>query len=272
MQELSANVITTLIIIFATIVTLSLVQLLSRRLHRRIESMEGIRKERRQQTITFLQIIVWSASVVIIAAALLMVLSTFGVDITPLLASVGIAGLALSLGAQTLIKDFIGGFLILLENQFVVGDTIELDALTGKVERITLRVTYLRDIRGLQYIVPNGEIRILANQNKEWVRVLVDVNVAYDEDLTRVRQVMGEAVKSFAAEMDYSQDFLEEPMVVGPVMAGDWALTMRVTVKVKPDHQVQLKRDLHVYILQALKKEGISPPFPSPGSWVLGAQ
>ena len=83
--------------------------------------------------------------------AILMILSQFGVDITPLLASVGIVGLALSLGAQTLIKEFIGGFLILLENQYVLGDTIILDTLTGEVERITLRATYVRDLKGLQY-------------------------------------------------------------------------------------------------------------------------
>jgi hypothetical protein len=109
-----------------------------------------------------------------IFVSVLMILSDFGVDLTPLIASVGIAGLALSLGAQTLIKDFIAGFLILFENHYVIGDTIQLENLTGKVERITLRATYVRDIKGFQYTIPNGEVRIVANLNKDWTRALVD--------------------------------------------------------------------------------------------------
>jgi small-conductance mechanosensitive channel len=115
-----------------------------------------------------------------------MILSDFGVDITPLLASVGIAGLALSLGAQTLIKDFIGGFLMLFENQYVIGDTHKLGELTGQVERITLRSTYVRDVKEFYYIVSNGEVRIVANSNKDWARAVVDLNIAYGKDFDRI--------------------------------------------------------------------------------------
>ena len=129
--------------------------------------------------VTFVQILRWGADVLIVGSALLMLLSTFGVDITPLLASVGVAGLAVSLGTQSLIKDLIGGFLILAENQYAVGDSIQVGNVSGNVERITLRATYVRDINGYLHIVPNGEVRIVANQTKGWSRALVDVGVAW---------------------------------------------------------------------------------------------
>ena len=129
--------------------------------------------------ITFVQILRWGADVLIVGSAPLMLLSTFGVDITPLLASVGVAGLAVSLGTQSLIKDLIGGFLILMENQYAVGDSIQVGNVSGNVERITLRATYVRDINGYLHIVPNGEVHIVANQTKGWSRALVDVGVAW---------------------------------------------------------------------------------------------
>lgn len=167
MEEWYMDILNSGLVIILTIIILIFIQLLARRSNKYINSIDGVRKERRQQMITFIHILAWVTSVTIICIGVLMILSEFGVNITPLLASAGIAGLAISLGAQTLIKDFIGGFLILFENQFVVGDDIQLDTLTGQVERITLRATYVRDTRGFQYIVPNGEIRIVANQNKD---------------------------------------------------------------------------------------------------------
>jgi small conductance mechanosensitive channel len=167
MDAWAETLFTILLVAALMIVILFIVQVMARRLYKYVNEIEGIRLDRRKQTITFLQIITWSISVTTVCIGGLMVLSEFGVDITPLLASVGIAGLAIGLGVQSLIKDFIGGFLILLENQFVVGDTIQLDTLSGEVERITLRATYVRDLRGLQYIVPNGEVRIVANKNKD---------------------------------------------------------------------------------------------------------
>ncbi|MDH4137127.1 MAG: mechanosensitive ion channel family protein, partial [Anaerolineae bacterium] len=179
---------------------LAAVQLLSGRALRIIQARERLREARRQQMVTLVQILRWGAGVLIVGSALLMLLSTFGVDITPLLASVGVAGLAVSLGAQSLIKDLIGGFLILAENQYAVGDTIQVGTVAGKVERITLRATYVRAIDGYLYVVPNGEVRIVANQTKEWSRALVDVGVAYEEDLDRALRVLGETAEAFAQD------------------------------------------------------------------------
>lgn len=272
MGEWTSNLLTSLLIVVVTVILLIIVQLVARRVNKYLESIEGVRQDRRQQTITFLQITTWSISVVAVCLALLMVLSEFGVDITPLLASAGIAGLALSLGAQTLIKDFIGGFLILLENQYVIGDTIHLDTLTGQVERITLRATYVRDVNGLQYIVPNGEVRIVANQNKDWGRALVDVNVDYGENLDHVASVLQEAAEAFANDPDFSPSLLDKPEVIGPIDLGNWAITMRVMVKTKPAQRLEITRELQKRVLQACEREGISLPSPRQQVWIRGGE
>jgi small conductance mechanosensitive channel len=269
MEEWGSNLITTIVVIFTTIIILILVHLLARKLNRYLESVEGVQKARRQQTITFLQVVTWIISVTVICIGLLMILSEFGVDIAPLLASAGIAGLALSLGAQTLIKDFIGGFLILLENQYSVGDDIQLDTLTGQVERITLRATYVRDFRGFQYIIPNGEVRIVANLNRDWSQILVDVNIAYEEDLNHVTSVMKQAADDFVNNPDYHSEMIGEPKVIGPIVSGEWALTMRVMVKARPERRNEITRELHKFILQAVKSAGISQPYPRQESLVI---
>jgi small-conductance mechanosensitive channel len=268
MEEWAINIFTIILIIVLTIVILILVKITARRLYSYIDDIEGIRKNRRKQTITFVQIITWSISVTAVCVGVLMILSEFGVDITPLLASVGIAGLALGLGAQTLIRDFIGGFLILLENQFVVGDTIKLDTLTGEVERITLRATYLRDIRGLQYIVPNGEVRIVSNQNKEWARAIVDVNIAYGEDLNRVASILGMVGEDFSNDPNISTGLLDKPQVSGPVVAADWTITMRLMVKTRADRQIEITRELQKRVLQVCETEGVLLSYPRHELWL----
>lgn len=268
MDELTTNLVTSLVIIVLTAILILVLQIAARRGYNYIGGLDNIRKERRQQTITFLQIITWIISVTAICVALLMILSDFGVDITPLLASVGIAGLALSLGAQTLIKDFIGGFLILFENQFIIGDTIQLDNLTGTVERITLRATYVRDARGFQYTIPNGEIRIVANTNKEWARALVDLNIAYGEDLDHVKSVLVEVANSFAEDPEFSQALLSLPEVVGPIVQENWVIIMRLMVKIEPGRRLELTRELQKRVYQACAQEGISLSHPPQDVWV----
>ena len=241
---------------------LAAVQLLSGRALRIIQARERLREARRQQMVTLVQILRWGAGVLIVGSALLMLLSTFGVDITPLLASVGVAGLAVSLGAQSLIKDLIGGFLILAENQYAVGDTIQVGTVAGKVERITLRATYVRAIDGYLYVVPNGEVRIVANQTKEWSRALVDVGVAYEEDLDRALRVLGETAEAFAQDPDIGPQLLEPPQVLGPLSLGDWAITVRVMVKTQPGNHWGVARELRKRLLAACEREDITLPYP----------
>lgn len=227
-----------------------------------------MRAERRQQLLTIVLILRWGFDVLILVAALLTLLSTFGIDITPLLASVGVAGLALSLGAQTLVKDIISGLLILLENQYLVGDSICVGDVSGTVEQFTLRATRIRDINGCLYVVPNGEVRVVGNMTSGWSRALVDVGVAYEEDIDRVRQVLEGAVNAFAQDPAFGSQLLELPQVLGPISLGDWAFTMRVMVKTRPGEQWGLARELRKWVLAACEREGVNLPYPRQEVWV----
>jgi small conductance mechanosensitive channel len=244
------------------------VQFSGKRATKRVQSLTWMREGRRQQVITFAHVVRWGANVLIVVSAVLMLLSTFGVDISPLLASAGVAALAVSLGAQSLIKDFIGGLLILLENQYAVGDTIEVGNVLGQVEQITLRTTLVRGLNGSLYVVPNGEVRIVANQTKDWSRAVVDLGVAYEENIDRALGVLQESAEAFARESDLGPQLLEPPAVLGPISLGDWAITVRVTAKTHPGKQLEVGRQLYKFLLAACEREGISLPYPRQEVWV----
>jgi small conductance mechanosensitive channel len=249
-------------------VGVAIVQLISRRVLQSVREMKHVREARRQQLMTLVQILRWAADIVIVVTGLLMLLSTFGVDIMPLLASVGVAGLAVSLGAQTLIKDVIGGVLILVENQYVVGDFIKVGDVSGEVERLTLRATYIRDVNGLLYVVPNGEVRIAGNMTKEWSRALVDIGVAYEEDMDRALGILEEAAAAFAQDPVSGPVLLAPPQVLGPLSLGDWAFTVRFLVKTQPGKQWAVARELRKHILAICEQEAISLPYPRQEVWV----
>lgn len=259
-----------LLIVALAALGLTTVQLAGKRATDRVQSMDWMREGRRQQVLTFAHIVRWGANVLILVSAVLMLLSTFGVDISPLLASAGVAALAVSLGAQSLIKDFIGGLLILLENQYAVGDFIQVGSVSGQVEQITLRTTHVRGLNGDLQIVPNGEVRIVANQSKEWSRAVVDLGVAYEADLDRALGVLQESAEAFAREPEFGSQLLEPPAVVGPISLGDWAITVRVTAKTRPGKQWEVSRQLHRFLLAACEREGISLPYPRQEVWIHG--
>jgi moderate conductance mechanosensitive channel len=143
-----------------------------------------------------------------------------------------------------------------------VGDVIEVGDVAGTVEKLTLRVTYVRDIKGRLHIVPNGEVRTVSNVTKDWSRALVDVGVAYEEDLDRVLSVLEEIAEIFADDPTFKPLLLETPQVLGPISLGDWAITVRVMVKTKPGKHWQTARELQKRILATFGRENIEMPYP----------
>jgi small-conductance mechanosensitive channel len=256
------------LIVALTALGLVAVHLLSRRAIAWAGVVRGIRESRRQQLVTLTHIIQWTVVVLLVGSAVLMLLGTFGIDITPLLASVGVAGLAVSLGAQSLIKDLIGGVLIIVENQYAVGDVITVGSASGEVERITLRTTQFRARNGDLHIVPNGEVRVLANRTKGWSRAEVEVGVAYEEDLERALDVLRASGEAFAQMPAFGESLLEPPQVMGPMSLGDSAVTLRVEVKTEPGKQWEIGRELRKFILAACEREGLVLPYPRQEVWV----
>jgi len=203
-----------------------------------------------------------TALVTIAITAGLMIMRELGLDIAPLIAGASVIGVAVGLGAQTLIRDIIGGFFVLLEDQFAVGDAIQVGNIGGGVERMTLRATFLRDLEGTLHVVPNGEMRIVSNRTKDWSRAVVDLGVAYEEDIGRVVAALGEIGHDFYKDEEFAPLLLEEPAVTGVEALGDWAVTVRIMVKTKPGKQWDVARELRRRIKETFEQEGIEMPYP----------
>jgi len=189
--------------------------------------------------------------------ALVVMLREFGVDVEALLVSAGVLGLAVGLGAQTLIKDVITGFFILFEGLIGVGDVIEVGGNTGTVEAIGLRVTKLRMLNGAQRVIPNGELTQFANHNEGWGRAVVDVNVGYETDVRRALAALERVGKEWAGETRLA---LEPPDALGPIRFGESDLGLRLMVKVDASRRFDVEVELRRRIKEAFEREGI--PFP----------
>jgi small conductance mechanosensitive channel len=193
--------------------------------------------------------------------ALILSLGVF-VNVTPLLAGVGVVGLAISFGAQSLVKDFFTGFFILLEDQFSVGDIIEVEGRSGTVERMTLRLTQLRGLDGTLHSIPNGTITAVSNRTRGWSRAVVEVGVAYGTAVDRAIEVFRDEVARFAANEEWAPLLDGPPEVWGVEALGDSAVTIRTVARTRPGQQWTVGRELRRRIKNRLDEEGIEIPFP----------
>lgn len=230
------------------------------------QAVESVRREQRANSLGGLARSV--ASVAIVASALIMVLSELGLELAPLLAGAGIVGLAVGFGAQDLVKDFLSGVFMLLEDQFGVGDIIDVGGNTGVVEAISLRSTRLRSIDGTLWHVPNGDIRQVGNRSQEWARALFDVDVSYDTDVDVALSVIGQVVTDLAEDPEFAENFLEEPTVVGVLALGADAVTLRAMAQVVPGQQWALGREFSRRIKRAFDTANIEFPFPQRTVWL----
>ena len=249
-------------ILVVAIIANRLVRAVSRRIIKSVDDGDPTTMtaaEQRGHTLAQLLNSVGGASILV--AAGLSILNLF-VPIAPLLAGVGVAGLAISFGAQSLVKDIISGFFILMENQFAVGDVITVDGVSGLVERMTLRVVMLRDLNGVLHIVPNGSITRVSNRTRGWARSVVDVGVAYRENIERVLGVLREIASEMFADGRWKLDLTEEPAVLGVESLGDSAVILRVLATTRPGRQWEVSRELRRRIKNRFDERGISIPFP----------
>jgi moderate conductance mechanosensitive channel len=205
-----------------------------------------------------------AASFVIYLVALFLILGELGVDLAPLLAGAGVAGLAIGFGAQSLVKDFFSGIFILLEDQYAVGDIVDLGEATGVVEGVSLRTTRLRAVDGVVWYVPNGEILRVGNMSQHWSRALLDIEVAYDTDLTAAKELLGRIAGEFAAE---DPDVLGEPEVWGVEALAASSVVIRLVVKTRPSEQWRISRELRERIKVGFDAAGIEIPFPQQTVW-----
>lgn len=266
------------IIVVLTLFSLWLVRVAERRIAARLTREDGDR-ERQARLATFLNVGKHTADTIIIGIGIMMGLLAMGIDIGPALAAAGVVGIGISLGAQTLIKDYIGGLIILGEDQFRVGDTIEVANVMGVVEKVTLRTTALRDLKGRVIYVPNGDVRTLANLSRDWSRAIIDLNVNLDADMGQVVKALEQAVARAQADPNLSDKLVGEPEILGWNSFNDWAVQVRLMAKTRPNEQALVSRVLRQYALEALNEASVrlavprqdlrtipadAPPPPSP--------
>jgi small conductance mechanosensitive channel len=199
--------------------------------------------------------------ILFLVLGLMLTLNVF-MDIGPILAGAGILGLAVSFGAQSLVKDIISGFFFLIESQFAVGDVIEVAGKSGVVERMTLRVVMLRDSHGTLHMVPNGQINVVSNMTRKWSRAVVDVGVSYGTDVDRAIEIFGDEADRLAHDPEWSPLFDGPPEVIGVNDLGDSQVTIRTLLKTHAGKQWAVGREFRRRIKNRLDKESIEIPFP----------
>lgn len=244
--------------------------LLSRALRRLVQRVDNKVSEHTtpirtlQRTRTLAGILSSSGLVVIWLLAGIYIFEILGGNLAPLLAGIGIVGLAIGFGAQDLVKDVVSGFFILLEDQYGVGDIIEVNQVaSGTVETLTLRVTGLRAIDGTMHYMSNGEITHVANRSKDWARAVIDVGVAYREEPSKVREVLEKVADETHADTDgIGRKIYARPEVLGVEMLGEYEVVWRMLVDTKPGKQWEVGRSLREKIKVAFDESGIEIPFP----------
>ena len=196
------------------------------------------------------------------------ILSTVNIELGPYIAGLGIIGVALGFGAQDLVKDFLSGVFMLLEDQYGVGDVVDAGAATGTVEGISLRTTRIRSVDGTLWFVPNGEVRALGNMSQGWARALLDVGVAYDADVDHAQDVIREVAETMAGEEEFAPKFLAAPSVWGVQNLGPDSVDIRLVIQTTPGDQWAIGRELRRRLKMALDENGIEIPFPQRTMWI----
>lgn len=201
---------------------------------------------------------VWT--ILLVVVTILTVLYTLNIPLTPLLTSAGIGGVILGFGAQSLIKDYLSGMSMILEDQFGVGDQITTGDVSGVVEDITLRITKVRDASGMMWYIRNGEILRVGNVSQGYSTGLIDVPVAYDADVVLVSQILAQVADEVSHDDAFADQLLEPPQLLGVESITATTLTMRILIKTPPNEQYGLSREIRERAMAALSAAGIPGP------------
>jgi len=221
------------------------------------------REELAKRSGTLSAILTQVAGIIIIIVALFMILSEVGIDITPLLAGAGVAGIAIGLGAQSLIKDVLNGLFILLEDQYNKGDVVQVAGITGLVEEVNLRRTILRDLDGIVHTIPNGEVKTASNFTRDWSRAHLNVSVAYKEDLDRVMAIIRKTWEETAEDPNWGPLLISKtPWLLRVNEFGDSGIVIKAVGETKPIRQWDVMGELRRRIKKAFDEQGVEIPWP----------
>jgi moderate conductance mechanosensitive channel len=219
-------------------------------------------EEYKKRADTLASVIRHLLNVVILIVAVMTILAQLGVEIGPILAAAGIVGLAVGFGAQSLVKDVINGFFILLEDQIRVGDVVDVNGKGGLVEKVNLKMTILRDLAGNVHFIPNGTIDIVTNMTKGYSRYVFDIGVAYREDVDEVIQVIKEVDEDMRKDPEFAEDILQPIEILGLDRFADSAIIVRARTTTKPIKQWRVGREFNRRLKKLFDQRGIEIPFP----------
>ena len=225
----------------------------------------GLAHERhRQRTLTMASLLRSMVTFLVALITILTVMSTVGINLGPVLATAGVGGVALGFGAQSLVKDFLSGIFMILEDQYGVGDVIDTGEATGTVEEVSLRVTRLRDGQGVVWYIRNGEIVRIGNKSQGWATAIVDIPVSYEENLERVIPLIRSVVHNLDSDEQWQDVLLEEPNVVGVESITGSTVTIRIIAKTAPEQQYGVSREIRERVKAALDENGVKAPVVTP--------
>jgi small conductance mechanosensitive channel len=250
-----------LIILAATWVALAVVNRGVRRFRAYMEARTRDMEEAKRVG-TLCRVFRYFGSVVIWIIAAMLVLNELGISIAPILATAGVAGIAIGFGAQSLVRDYFAGFFLLLEDQIRQGDVVQVAGIGGLVEEVTLRYVRLRDFEGHVHFVPNGEIKIVTNRTRDYAQALVEVGVAYREDTDEALAVMREVGRAMRADPEWAPRILDDVEIAGVERWADSAVILRCRMKVVGIEQWNVRREFLRRLKKAYDARGIEIPFP----------
>jgi moderate conductance mechanosensitive channel len=258
------SVVEVLLVLVLAWVAYHVLRLFLRRIERTLVQTDTVTPSmvQEQRVKTLLGLVRSIGVTIIVVLTLFMVLQGLGVNIGPLLAGAGVAGLAISFGAQSLVRDIISGLFILFENQFGVGDVIRVGDIGGVVERMTLRIVVLRDVHGVVHIFPNGELTRVSNMTRTFSRAVFEVGVAYREDADHVMEVMREVGRELQNDPDWAPLLTDEIKVPGIESFGESSVNIRIMATTLPLKQWEVARELRRRIKRRFDADGIQIPFP----------
>ncbi len=219
------------------------------------------RERARQRARTLASVVVSVLAGVLWFVGFLLILGEVEIELAPLLAGAGVAGIAIGFGAQTLIRDLLAGFFIILEDQYAVGDIVDLEHAVGSVERVTLRFTRLRDYEGKVWFIPNGEVRRVGNLSKLWSKAVLDVGIAYEDDIERATAAMVAAANDVREANLPHATIIDEPEVLGVEQLGANSVVLRMVVSTEPGEQFAVARAVRARVKARFDSEGIEIPF-----------
>jgi small conductance mechanosensitive channel len=217
-------------------------------------------ERRRQRAATIGSVLKSMSTFLIYGLAFVLILGELGINLGPIIASAGVVGVAIGFGAQNLVRDFISGMFMMLEDQYGVGDVVDLGGATGTVEAVGLRITTLRDLKGTVWYVRNGEVLRVGNSSQGFAVAVVDVPLSYSADVDRANALLAKAATAAAESDELSTMVLEPPEVLGVESVTPEGIQLRLTVKVRPGKQWTVQRALRARIMASLEEEGFEPP------------